>query len=77
MEKFFKTVDDLPLLVKCFLCIPFIAVIWVVYRLLKSIAVKNILGIVIAGVLIVVGIPFLWLVDLIFIIVKGNIWWID
>lgn len=77
MDKFFAMVDDLPFIVKILLCIPFVAIFWTVYRLLKSIAAKNILGIVLAAVLIIVGVPFLWLVDLIFIIIKGSIWWLD
>ncbi len=77
MDKFFSMVDGLPFIVKILLCIPLVAIFWTVYRLLKSIAAKNILGIVLAAVLIIVGAPFLWLVDLIFIIIKGNIWWLD
>ncbi len=77
MRKFIETMDNLPFIAKIILCIPVLDVIWNVTRLLKSIEKKNIVGIVIAGALLVIGAPFVWLIDLIFIILKGNIWWLD
>lgn len=78
MKAFIKAMDDLPLIAKIILCIPVIAEIWTVYRLLKSIDKNNIVGIVLAIVLLVVGITFMWLVDLITLILKkGQVWWLD
>jgi hypothetical protein len=48
-----------------------------IYRLCRSLAKKNIIGIVLAIVLVFVGIPFMWLIDLVCILLKGNVWWID
>ena len=72
-----NAIDNFPLWLKVILALPGIDIVWVVYRLIKSIAKKNVLGIVLAVVLIIVGIPFLWLVDIICIALKGNVWWLD
>ena len=38
---------------------------------------NNILGVVIAVLAIFVGLPWLWLVDILCIVLKGDVWWID
>ena len=75
MKDLIKAMDNLPWLVKIILCIPAIDIVWAVYRVLRSVAAGNVLGIVLSIVLIIVGIPFLWLIDLICVILKGNVWW--
>jgi hypothetical protein len=75
--KFVKAMDDLPLIIKVILAIPALDVIWVVYRIVKSYAKGNMLGVVLGVVLLVVGLPFLWLVDMIFIVLKGQVFWIN
>ena len=77
MKKFISAMDNLPLWAKIVLAIPMLDIIWVVYRLLKSISADNVLGIILAIVLIVVGIPFLWLVDIISLIVTKKVLWLD
>ena len=77
MESLIKAIDNLPKIVKLIFCIPAIAIIWMIYRLCRSLAKKNIVGIVLAIVLVFVGIPFMWLIDLLCILFKGKIWWID
>lgn len=72
-----KTFDDLPKLLKIILALPVLDIVWVVYRLLRSVEHKNTLGIVLAVVLLIVGIPFLWLVDLITIIFTDKVIWLD
>jgi len=76
MDSFVKAFDGLPKVAKIILAIPFLDILWVIYRLCKSIAEKNTLGIVLAIVLIIVGIPFLWLVDIITIIVADKVLWL-
>ncbi|MBQ9079959.1 MAG: hypothetical protein IJY27_02695 [Clostridia bacterium] len=77
MKKLIETIDNLPLIAKILLCIPALDIIWWVYRICKSLDKNNMVGLVIAIVLLVVGIPFMWLIDLICVLVKGNIWWLD
>ena len=77
MKQFVDMMDNLPLVIKLILCIPAIAVIWWVYRIVKSLSKENTFGVIIGIVLLIVGIPFMWLVDLICILLKGNIVWVD
>ena len=77
MDSLIKAIDNLPKIIKLILCIRAIAIVWMIYRLCRSLAKKNIIGIVLAIVLVFVGIPFMWLIDLVCILLKGNVWWID
>lgn len=72
-----KKFDELPLVVKILLALPFLDIVWVVYRLIKSIEGKNTLGIVLAVVLLVFGIPFLWLVDIITLVLSNKVLWLE
>ena len=75
MKDIIKAFDNLPLIVKIILALPGIAIIWQVYRLIKSISDGNVLGIILAIVLLVAGPTFFWIIDLVCIILKGNVWW--
>ena len=77
MKSFISAMDGLPKVVKIILAIPFLDIIWMVYRLIRSLDSKNTLGIVLAIVLIIFGIPFLWLIDIICIIINNRVWWLD
>ena len=77
MKSIIKALHDLPMLVKVILALPALDVVWVVYRLLRSLDKNNILGVVIAALAIFVGLPWLWVGDIIFIVLKGDVWWID
>ena len=77
MKSIIKALHDLPMLVKIILALPALDVVWVVYRLLRSLDKNNILGVVIAVLGIFVGLPWLWLVDIICIVLKGDVWWVD
>jgi len=75
MKDIIKAFDNLPLIVKIILSLPGIAIIWQVYRLIKSLDEKNTLGIILAIVLLLAGPTFFWIIDLVCILLKGNIWW--
>lgn len=77
MDSLIKAIDNLPKIVKLILCIPAIAIVWMIYRVCRSLQKQNWIGVIIAVVLIFVGIPFMWLIDLVCILLKGNVWWID
>jgi hypothetical protein len=49
-------------------------IVWTVYRLIKSLDVKNTAGIVVSIVMFFFA-PFIWLVDLICVILNKKIWW--
>ena len=77
MKSFIKAIDDLPTLVKLILALPGLDIVWVIYRLLRSLVKNNILGVIVAVVAIVVGLPWLWLVDIICILLNGKVGWVD
>lgn len=77
MKDFIVTMDGLSKLAKIVLAIPFLDIIWVVYRLIRSIDKNDTVGIILAVILIIIGIPFLWLIDIVCIIINDKIWWID
>lgn len=76
MKSFIKAIDDLPLIVKIILCIPVLDIVWTIYKLFKSIEKNNVLGIIIAIILFFFA-PFVWLIDLITLLLKGQVWWLD
>ncbi len=77
MKKFIETMDNFPLIVKVLLALPFLDIIWTIYRIVKSLDKESYFGVILGVIIIFLGIPFLWLVDIIFILVKGNVFWID
>lgn len=77
MKALVKSMDGLSKLFKIILALPVLDIVWVVYRLIKSISKKNTLGIILGIVLIIVGIPFLWIVDIITIVLFDKVLWID
>jgi hypothetical protein len=77
MRSLINAIDNLPLIVKLILCIPAVAIVWMIYRVCRSLDKNNLVGVVLAIVLVFVGIPFMWLIDLLCILVKGNVWWLD
>ena len=59
MISFIKWMDEQPKLVKALLCIPFIAIIWVIYRIVLSLNAKDWLGVILGVFLVCVGYNFL------------------
>ena len=77
MKGLINAIDNLPKLIKIILCIPAVAIVWMIYRLCRSLEKNNMVGAILAIVLIFVGIPFMWVIDLLFILLNGKVWWID
>ena len=75
LNELIKSFDNLPKIVKLILAIPALDIIWMIYRIIKSVRDNNTLGIVLGVVLLFVGVPFLWLIDIICIIMKDTVWW--
>ncbi len=76
-ENVIKTFDNFSKIIKIILALPVLDIIWAVYRLIKSYEKKNTIGIILALILIIIGIPFLWLIDMISIIIDNKVYWID
>ena len=78
MKQFIKAIDDLPFIVKLLLCLPVLDIVWNIYRICKSADKNNTTGIILGIVVLLLGsYTVVWLVDLICVLVKKNIWWID
>ena len=70
---FISFLDDLPFIVKIILCIPALDIIWAAYRIVKGVTTKNVFILVVGILWIIPGAAFLWLVDLISILLTGKL----
>ena len=65
-------IDDLPFIVKLILCIPAIDIVWGIYRVVKYVQPMNALMLVLSILTIVPGAAFIWILDLICVLLKGK-----
>ena len=77
MKDLVKALEGLPYIVRVLLTI-----LWGAYgnllRLFRSLAKSNILGVVLAVILLICGGFFiLWIIDVVCVLLGKNIWWID
>ena len=77
MNEFVKKLEELPLLAKVILAIPGLDLIWMIYRVCKSYNADDKLGII---VWLIIGVSFglnvLAIIDIIFILLTGNVIWV-
>lgn len=77
MKSLVKTLEGLPWLIRVILTL-FVGIYANLLRLFRSLAAKNIIGIVLAIILLLCGGFFiLWIIDLIMVLIGKNVWWID
>lgn len=77
MKGLIKAFDGLPKIVKFILALPVLDIVWAVYRLCRSLSKNNVLGIVLAIIMLFVCPALFWLVDMITILVANKVLWID
>ena len=77
MKNLIKAVNDLPLIVKIILALPGLDIVWNIMRLIRSLDANNMVGVILAVVILFVGIPFFWIIDILCLVLKKDIWWID
>lgn len=77
MKDLVKAFDSLPKLVKFILALPVLDIVWAFYRLCRSLSKGNVLGIVLAIVMIFLCPAIFWVVDLITILLMDKVLWID
>ena len=70
MNSIVKSFDSLPKIVKIIFALPFLDIIWAIYRLIRSISKSNVLAILLSIVMLVLCPAIFWIVDLITIIVS-------
>ena len=77
MKKLVKTLESLPWLVRVLLTI-FVGIYGNLLRLFRSLAKNNIIGVILAVILLCTGgLIILWIIDIIMVIFGKKIWWID
>lgn len=77
MKGLVKTLEGLPWLIRVLLTL-FVGIYANLLRLFRSLAASNIIGIVLAVILLCTGGFFiLWIIDLIMVLLGKKIWWID
>ncbi len=69
-----KWMDGNPKWLKVILSL-FLGIFWTLYRILKSVKDKNMLGVILGIILLFVGAPFMWLVDLITLLFMNKVLW--
>ena len=72
MKELINAFDNLPLIVKLILAIPALDIVWAIYRIVRALDEKDTVALIIAIILLFV--PFMWLVDILCIALKGGIW---
>ncbi len=72
MRELLNTLKGLPLIVKLILCIPAVDIVWSVARLLSGIDKKDTVRIIIGALTIFPGAFFVWVLDLVWILTKGD-----
>lgn len=77
MKNFLKEMDNLPKLLKLILCLPALDIIWGVYRIIKGITKESLVQLIVGILWIVPGAVFLWLVDMICLLLNDKIYFAD
>ena len=75
MQKFIDWMDSRSRLVKILFCLPIIAILWGVYRILGAIAKKDWVRLVLAIVWVIFAGFVGWILDLIWMILFIHIFW--
>ncbi|MBR5445650.1 MAG: hypothetical protein IKV57_05985 [Clostridia bacterium] len=75
MQELVKALDEQPQLLKIILALPGLDIIWGIYRICRSLGKKNMLGLAVSIVLLFVS--FMWVIDIVMILAKGNVWSMD
>ncbi len=77
MKNLIKAFDDLPLIVKVILCIPMLDIVWSIYKIARSADKSNLLGIILGILTIIPGAFFIWIIDLVTLLLNNKVWWLD
>ena len=72
MQEFLNQVNGLPLVVKVILCIPVLDILYCVCRIVKGVVKGDVLWIVLGVLTVFPGAFFMWILDLIWVLLKGH-----
>ena len=77
MKKLVKGLESLPWIIRVLLTL-LVGAYGNLLRLFRSLAAKNLIGVVLAVILLCTGgLLVLWIIDLIMVIFGKRVWWID
>ena len=65
MKELIKAIDNLPLIAKIILCLPFLDIVWAVYRIIKGITNEDNVLIIAGIVWIIGGCTITWVWDMV------------
>lgn len=74
MKDLISALDNLPLVVKIILAV-FLDIVWHIYRIMKSVDTNNTTALIVS--IILLFIPFMGIIDLIVLILKGEVLYLD
>lgn len=77
MKSFISALDSLPKVFKILLALPIIDILWIVYRVGKSMEKENSTNVILAVVAGILLLPVLWIVDIVSIAKLEKVLWID
>ena len=77
MKNLIKALDKLPWIVKLILCAPALDIVWCISRVCRSLVKNNLVGVVLGILTIIPGAAFIWVIDILCVLVNKKIWWID
>ncbi len=66
--KFIKAFDELPFLVKVLFALPFLNILWAIYRIVKGVCTENYVMLIVGLVWIFAGTSICWILDLVFLL---------
>ena len=72
MNEFIKQVNELPLVLKVILCIPVLDIFYSVCRVVNGVVKNDVLWIVLGALTVIPGAFFIWILDLIWVLLKGH-----
>lgn len=72
MQEFLRAVDGLPLIAKVILCIPVLDIFYCICRVIKGVVKNDALWIVLGVLTVFPGAFFMWILDLIWVLLKGH-----
>lgn len=75
MKGYVKFFNDLPLILKVILALPGLDVLWVIYRICKSGTKNDTFWMIIGIILLIVGLPWLWFVDILTLLFTREVIW--
>ncbi len=73
MKDFIKAMDNLPFIAKLIFCIPALDIVWAVYRIMKGITKESLVQLIVGILWIVPGAAFLWLVDIVCVLLNKKV----